>query len=411
MAAKSEINDCAEQLPANAGSILLNVDFLGSISSPNESEPSTRSRLSNESSHYSSQPSPAAGGSQLENAAGNSQAPVNRNRGRRRGMTSQRIRPHERWQENQRILEDLFTTKQYTKYFLIRSTNGSNLAESNVVQAYREMTIHLKGKPKKVNELRDGTLLVEVASEEQSKLIRTLKKLDRHEVQVTEHPKLNQVQGTIRYRNQPNYSNEEIVAALSDSNVTAIYQVKKKVAGQLQPTNIYIVTFNLCHLPKDVHIGWTKCEVREYIPRPRRCFNCQGFGHGGRSCRQDGATCVKCGEAAHDECPNESKCKNCNENHPASSTACFYYKLETETLTIQTREKCSYWEAKSAATKKMVNPTYASTTSGVSLTTVTPRTPNTPQTIINEMRSPRRTNTTFTLSRLHRTERNCPRLN
>ena len=108
--------------------------------------------------------------------------------------------------------------------------------------------------------------------------------------------------------------------------------------------------------------------VRVYIPRPRGCLKCQRFGHGINtcvSCRQNVSTCVQCGQDEHgNNCSNLVKCKNCNSDHPPSSTDCCYYQLERETLTIQTRSKTSYWEAKNAATNKMVKPTvlYASVT-------------------------------------------------
>ena len=46
---------------------------------------------------------------------------------------------------------------------------------------------------------------MEVASEEQSNQMLTLTKLDKAEVAVMEHARLNQIQGTIRYANKPNY--------------------------------------------------------------------------------------------------------------------------------------------------------------------------------------------------------------
>ena len=48
------------------------------------------------------------------------------------------------------------------------------------------------------------------------------------------------------------------------------------------------------------------------------------------------------------------KCK-CNVCLPASSTDCFYLQLEQKTLSLQTRNKINYWEAKKSATN-MVKP-------------------------------------------------------
>ena len=50
-----------------------------------------------------------------------------------------------------------------------------------------------------------------------------------------------------------------------------MYTEQVKVAGEIIPNNIYILTFD----STEVSIGWNRCDVREYISRPRRCFKCQ----------------------------------------------------------------------------------------------------------------------------------------
>ena len=252
----------------------------------------------------------------------------------------------------------MFNNQNYKRFFSIKANDERNLANINVIKANKQMSEQIKGKPRKVTELRDGSLLVEVSNEQQSKLIQSIVKLDDTKVTVSEHPSLNTVKGTIRYKNNPNYNEIEILQELKQHKVIDIYRVKRKANGSLENTNIYILTFDLCTLPRDVFIGWTRCEVREYIPRPRRCFKCQEFRHGSRACRADVSICVRCGEEYHtQQCERPPKCKNCGENHPASSTDCFYYKLEQEAIKIKTREKVSFAEARKKATEKMINPT------------------------------------------------------
>lgn len=94
-----------------------------------------------------------------------------RGRGRGRGPFT-RLKPHEKYQENQKILAEMFTNKYFKRYFIIAARSGCSLAEINVIKANKQMTQQLRGNPKKVTEMRDGSLLVEVVSEEQSSLIR-----------------------------------------------------------------------------------------------------------------------------------------------------------------------------------------------------------------------------------------------
>ena len=78
-----------------------------------------------------------------------------------------------------------------------------------------------------------------------------------------------------------------------------------------------------------------------------------------------GGACVKCGQTSHgDACASITKCHNCSEGHLASSRDCFDYKLQQETVAVQTREMISCSEAREPTTDKVVRPkqSYASVT-------------------------------------------------
>ena len=123
-----------------------------------------------------------------------------------------------------------------------------------MIKANRQLENVVKGKAKKVTELRDGTLLVEVANANQSELIFNLSVLDTTVVEIQPHETLNQIKGTIWYQNKPGYSEDEITNELKSQNVSSIYNIKRKIAGVLEKTNLYIVTFKNCVLPEKVKI-------------------------------------------------------------------------------------------------------------------------------------------------------------
>merc|ERR1712055_563989 len=268
-----------------------------------------------------------------------------------------KLKPHQKYMQNQKILEDMFTNKYYKKFFTIKSANGESLSRINVIKASKQLKQTIKGKPKKVIELYNGNLLVEVSDEDQSREIKTIKKLDGISVIVEEHATLNQIKGTIKYLNHPGYDTDTILEELRPQGVSHVYQTQKRAKnGQLENSDIYLLTFDLCTLPKIVEVGWTRCEVREHIPRPRRCFECQKFGHGKNTCRNPIPICENCGQDRHgDGCDRDLECSNCGEPHRASSRNCFYYHMEQETLKAQTREKISYMEAKRATKERLLN--------------------------------------------------------
>jgi hypothetical protein len=265
------------------------------------------------------------------------------------------------WRKTQPTLEA--HNRDYPHFFRVSSTTGESLAAIDVVLANRQLVLSLGSEPKNVYETRDGALIVEVQSKTQSESLLNIKSLADVSVTVEPHGALNETKGTIYYRNEPKYPVEKLQEHLSLYNVKSIYQMKKKLHGTLVDLPLYVLTFATCKLPTEVKIGWHRCAVREYIPRPRRCYKCQRFNHGAKTCRATTAICPRCSEDAHDlPCLRPARCPNCGDPHEASSPDCYHYKLEQETLSIQVKQKLMYRDAKRQASAIVPRPgtTYAS---------------------------------------------------
>ena len=102
-----------------------------------------------------------------------------------------------------------------------------------------------------------------------------------------------------------------------------------------------------------IRTGLTE-RVRPYIPLPKRCFNCQQYGHSGAKCRRAKPVCVRCGlevEGEHnpDNCQLPLNCIHCHEPHSVSSKTCSRYLFEKEMLAIKTREHLTFPEARARA--------------------------------------------------------------
>ena len=241
----------------------------------------------------------------------------------------------------------------FDRYFTITAVNQRNLSEIDTIKANEELEGQIGGTPNNIKELRSGALLVEVRNKTQSDNITKLRKLAGCEVNVTSNDKLNQCKGTIYYRNAPKYTDDQIKAALNKSSnipVQEVYRMNKRDGANLIELPIYLLTFQSTQLPSHVTIGWTRCSTRMYIPRPRRCFNCQAFGHGAKTCRNLNKICVQCAEICDgnhsNPCLATAKCSNCGENHPASYHHCQNYKKEQEVLNLQAHSQLTYSAAK-----------------------------------------------------------------
>ena len=279
-----------------------------------------------------------------------------RGRGSYRGKQNQR-KPHQTIRE--RISMNEIFAPDFKKYYIMKANNEVNLWKTvNTITANKELEKYIKGTPKRVTELKNGTLLIEVNNKEQATKIQQIKYLNNVSVSVIEHSTLNFTKGTIRCKRFAEVSDDVLLEELRNASVTELYKIKRKEGNELKPTGTIILTFDKCNLPSHVKIGWKSFEVREYIPAPRRCFKCQTFNHSSKSCHTPDAICVNCGELEHGrECYAPPHCSNCEGPHQASDRTCFYYKMEKEILTVKTRDKVSYSEAKRIVLKRINNET------------------------------------------------------
>ena len=193
-----------------------------------------------------------------------------------------------------------------------------------------------------IGRLRSGVLLIEVHQKELCNRLLTVKKLgDDIKVNVQEHEQLNTSKGMVYCDAIKDMSVDDIKKEMESQDVIDVYRIQKRDGNRHTPTDLYVLTFGKPTLPSEVKIGYIKCDVRTYVPNPRRCFKCQQYGHGKNNCTHE-TVCVTCGQAGHEYgdqvCSEEPKCYHCEQPHESSSKKCAMYQLEKLILT----EKCTH---------------------------------------------------------------------
>ena len=176
----------------------------------------------------------------------------------------------------------------------------------------------------KIEPQRSGHLLIEADQKQSADKLLQMKTIHKTQITVEKHRTLNISKGIFHCEYLQDMTNEDICNELQNQNVTEVYRIQKREGDNKVPTDTFIVTFETSNLPKEVKIGYYNVKVELYIPNPRRCFNCQKFGHGKNTCRHP-AVCAKCSESGHEyeECPSdEPKCINCEQKHTSSSRSC-----------------------------------------------------------------------------------------
>lgn len=250
------------------------------------------------------------------------------------------------------------------------------------------------GEMKNIKRIADGSLLIETFSKKQADRLCVMTKLDDSiKIKIEEHPTLNTTKGTIYCEDLVYLTDEEILEGLQSQHVTDVRRILKKPSTNqimkrnrfpprlpqqddkvvLEDTGVFVLTFNLPTTPRCIKAGINRCDVKLYIPNPRRCFKCQRFGHGKARCSSQQEYCGRCANIQHDEkCTNPAKCTNCAEDHPSWSRQCPRFILEMEVQRIQTIERISNADARKQymmRNPRIPNPTSTSTTTKLYSTT------------------------------------------
>lgn len=277
---------------------------------------------------------------------------INKNLSEKTWTQVNRPRNKPRWKNATDLYPSLYN--RLDAYFIIKNTETKQIID-NRPAIFADLKKHGISR-ENISELRDGSLLIKCQSSSISQNLSTLNSLGGVNIKAAPHPTLNKSQGTIFAPSLANISDADILENLQEFGVVDLYRLKDRVNGKLRPSHRILLTFNTIEPPEKIYYTWLPFSVRRHIPTPRRCYNCQIFGHVGSKCTRPNI-CFYCGQPEHinqvDEdptnrtkCQNPPKCFNCNEPHPASSRNCIFFKYESEILAMSIMAKISHSEAR-----------------------------------------------------------------
>ena len=126
---------------------------------------------------------------------------------------------------------------------------------------------------------------------------------------------------------------------VKEQGVTQLYRIKH--------TDKYAVTFDRRFLPETLMISRLAFEVSLYVPKPRRCFRCQRYGHTENHCLHP-RICPRCSDVGHtfEECKNKPSCYHCFGHHSTSSRDCPRFILEQLVLEYKVTNLVDFQQAR-----------------------------------------------------------------
>ena len=221
------------------------------------------------------------------------------------------------------------------------------------------------GDVKTAKKLQNGNVLVEVTTKKESDRALQMTNWFDTPISVTPHRSLNTSRGVIRCREFRDCDDGEVVDALQSQGVTAVKHIMAKRDGKMEPTNTFILTFNLPTPPKAVKAAYMKLTVEQFIPNPLRCYNCQKFGHGKSTCRRQ-AVCARCSQEGHqdNDCTNPQRCVNCSAAHPSYSKDCPEWQKQRDITQVKFERNISFKEAKQVVEQRSLPAAHAGGASG-----------------------------------------------
>ena len=214
--------------------------------------------------------------------------------------------------------------------------------------------------------LKSGDYLLRVNKTELQDITK-IKNIGEIPVVFEEAYHMNRTKVTIKYDDLAKYpyTDEELLQDLQRKNTIVVNaEIDKRWTNNSQ-VNTAFATITLDGkftesqlIDKRLNIHYESLPVKLYLPPPNRCKNCWSFDHYSSKkypCKAP-KMCGKCANTFHltkdttnqtiGECQNQTKCLNCNNDHPAWSRDCPIYKREKFYWEVATKERISYSAAK-----------------------------------------------------------------
>ena len=194
----------------------------------------------------------------------------------------------------------------------------------------------------------EDTFIVEISTEQESRLMSTLLRIGNHDVTVTVNNTHDIQKGLIYIQAYDLVEFDTYKRGLQNQyNITSVEHAHW-IKTKNNANQALIIGFQ-GELPTylDIPCENMRTVVHEYKKLPNFCRKCLDYGHSQRVCREDTQKCTNCtsDQHAYPPCDEDSKCSHCAQTHRTGDKNCQRYKVEQEVLVIQAKSRVSRTQA------------------------------------------------------------------
>ena len=237
----------------------------------------------------------------------------------------------------------------FDKFLLLKFDKSVKLDNMHLGALFDGITSYAGGPLRNMYRNNNHSYILETTSSRQTENLLSVTCIAGHTVQVSVFTALNQCKGIVNCSELNATPEDDIKARLADQGVTYVRRIKRWENHVLVPTHSYVFTFNLSYLPAAVKIYHLYLPLRTYIDNPRKCPQCQRYGHSKKNCNND-AICYKCSMALSDTthttpCVRPPRCYHCRDKHPTSFKGCPEYKRQEKILHVSALDHVTLYEA------------------------------------------------------------------
>ncbi|KAL1446519.1 hypothetical protein MTO96_028803 [Rhipicephalus appendiculatus] len=212
---------------------------------------------------------------------------------------------------------------------LAAASEGANLRQVNPIALYSEIEAILGGAPVKSHFSAQGSLLLDIATEDQANALLETKNICG--IAISARVPHGYMKNTCIVRGVPRwYSDEELLTYLKPQGVYHTRRIVRRVQAsssewESRRTGSVVLTFAPnSERPEKINLGFTRHELEDYVETPRRCFKCQRSGMLLSIVVEIRGASDVGGPHDFKTCTSKEKlvCANCSGGHPTSYGRC-----------------------------------------------------------------------------------------